>query len=113
MHIYKKLYCDEKTAPQKKKIIRKIKYHGGLLQVYVIAVSAGPDYFEVIPGHQFKQKAYPIQDLMIMGLAGSYDDAIDLITRMLEDLSVKYGTYQFKKSFMDEKEMNFTGYNRK
>lgn len=113
MHIYKKLYCDKKTEPQKKKIIRKIKYHGGLFNIYVIVVSAGKDYFEVIPGHQFKQKAYPIKDLMIIGLAGSYDDAIDLVTRMIEDFSAKYGTYQFKKFLMNEKEMNFTGYNRK
>ena len=62
-----------------KKIIRKIKYHGGLFNIYVIVVSAGKDYFEMIPGHQFKQKAYPIKDLMIIGLAGSYDDAIDLV----------------------------------
>ncbi len=113
MHIYKKLYCDEKTEPQKKKIIRKLKYHGGLLNIYVIAVSAGEDYFELIPGHQFKQKAYPLKDLMIIGLAGSYEDAIDLVTRMVADFSEKYGTYRFKKLFMDEKEMNFTGYNRK
>lgn len=113
MHIYKKLYCDAETEPQKKKIIRKLKYHGGLLDIYVITVSAGNDYFELIPGHQFKQKAYPLKDLMIVGLASGYESALELVTQMIGDFSKVYGTYQFKKSFMDEKEMNFTGYNRK
>lgn len=113
MHIYKKLYCDEATEPHRKKILRKLKYHGGLLDTYVIAVACGADYFEIIPGYQFKQKAYPVKELLIMGLAEGYDSAVSLATQMVLELSEKYQTCQFKKLFMQEKEMNFTGYHRK
>lgn len=113
MHIYKKLYCDETTEQQKKKIIRKLKYHSGLFNTYVIAVSAGTDYFDLIPGHQFKQKAYPLKELLIVGLADGYDSAVSMTVRMIMDFSEKYGTCHFKKLFMQEKEMNFTGYYRK
>ncbi|MGN0132957.1 MAG: hypothetical protein ACI4AA_10985 [Lachnospiraceae bacterium] len=113
MHIYKKLYCDAETEPQKRKIIRKIKYHGGLLDIYVITVSDGRDYFDLIPGYAFKQKAYPTGDLHIVGLASGYESAVELVRQMIDDFSEQYKTYRFKNSFMQEKEMNFTGYNRK
>lgn len=113
MHIYKNLYCDEEILPQKKKILRKIKYHGGLLNVYVITLSEGTDYFDLIPGYSFKQKSYPTKDLHIMGLAAGYDNAVELVQQMIGDFSEQYGTYRFKNSLLQEKEMNFTGYNRK
>ena len=99
MHIYKNLYCDGDTDSRKKKIIRKIKYHGGLTGIYVIAVSSGQDYFDLIPGYALKQKSYPIKDLLIMGLAGSYDSAVELVVKIMEDFCAKYGTCQFKICF--------------
>ena len=113
MHIYKKLYCDEQTGQKKEKILRKMKYHGGLLDIYVITVPEGSDYFELIPGSSFKQRRYPLRDLHIMGLASGYESALAMVQQMLEDLKAQYGTWQSKKAFMDEKEMNYTGYNRK
>ncbi len=113
MHIYKNLYCDEETLSQKKKILRKIKYHGGLINIYVITLSKGTDYFDLIPGYSFKQKSYPIKDLHIMGLAAGYDNAVKLVQQIIGDFSKQYGTYRFKNSLMQEKEVNFTGYNRK
>ena len=113
MHIYKNLYCDAETKPQKKKIIRKIKYHAGLQGVYVIAISQGNDYFDLIPGYILKQKAYPVKDLHIVGLASSYESAVELVQRMLTDFSGHYHTYRFKDSFIEERKMNFTGYHRK
>lgn len=113
MHIYNNLYCDAETEPQKRKIIRKIKYHGGLADIYVIALSGGEDYFDLIPGYVLKQKAYPTKDIHIVGLAAGYGSALELVQQMIADFSEHYGTYRFKNSFMQEKEMNFTGYRRK
>lgn len=114
MHIYKKLYCDEQTESKKKNIIRKLRFHAGLMpDIYVIAVAQGDDYFDLIPGYTLKQKAYPMKDLHIMGLASGYDSALDLVQQMIADFTDKYETYRFKNLFMQDKEMNFTGYNRK
>lgn len=113
MHIYNKLYCDAVTEPQKRKIIRKIKYRAGLGDIYVIAVSDGADYFDLIPGYVLKQKAYPTKDIHIVGLASGYESALELVQQMIADFSKHYETYRFKNSFLQEKEMNFTGYHRK
>ena len=114
MHIYKKLYCDEQTESKKKKIIRKIKYHAGLSpDVYVITLAEGKDYFDLIPGYALKQKAYPLKGMHIIGLASGYDSALEMVQRILADMTERYKTYFFKDLLMKDKEMNFTGYNRK
>ena len=113
MHIYKSMFCDDVCQGKRKKIIRKIKYHAGLTSTYVIALANGNDYFDLIPGYVLKQKAYPIKDLHIMGFADGYDSAVILVIKMIGVFFDKYGTYQFKDFLMQEKEMNFTGYNRK
>ena len=114
MHIYKKIYCDEQTESNKKKIARKIKYHAGLnSDVYIISVADGNDYFDIIPGYVLKQKSYPIKGLHIMGFASGYDSAVVLVQQMIGDFTNQYETYRFKDLFMQDKEMNFTGYNRK
>ena len=113
MHIYHNLYCDAVTEPQKRKIIRKIKYRGGLGKIYVITVSGGDDYFDLIPGYVFKQKAYPTKGIHIVGFASGYESALELVQQIIGDFSEHYQTYRFKNSFMQEKEMYFTGYHRK
>ena len=103
MHIYKDLFCDDICQKKRKRILRKIKYHAGLTSVYVIALSDGPDYFDLLP----------IAQMHIMGLADGYDSAVSLVTDMIQIFSEKYGTIRFKDFIMREKELNFTGYNRK
>lgn len=113
MHIYKELFGDEKSLKNRKKIIRKIKYRGGLANTYIISLADNADYFDIIPGYVLKQKKYPIKDLHIMGFADGYDSAVVIVTEMITVLSEKFGTVFFKEFLEKEKEMNFTGYNRK
>lgn len=113
MHVYKDLFCDDACVRKSKKILRKIKYHAGLTSTYIIAMSEGTDYFDLIPGYVLKQKGYPMQDLHIMGLAEGYESAVSLVMQMISVFFEKYGTYRFKDYLVQEKEMNFTGYNRK
>lgn len=113
MHIYKDLFCDKKCEKNRRKLLKKIKYHAGLTTTYVIALSDNQDYFDLIPGYVLKQKGYPVRELNIMGLADGYDNAVELVIRMIEDFSQKYGTVYFKNFLVQDKELNFTGYNRK
>ena len=112
MYVYKKLVCDENTIKNKGKILRKIKYHGGLTTTYVIALATSNDLFDLIPGYVFKQKVYPVKDLYVMGLADSYDSALELTTKMVERFSKIYGTYSFKENLLEEVEENFKKYGK-
>lgn len=113
MHVYKELLCDDQCKKQRKRILRKIKYHAGLTKTYVVALSEGPDYFDIIPGYVFKQKCYPTNELHILALADGYDSAVALVMELIEKFHNQYETYQFKAGILKDKEINFTGYNRK
>ena len=110
MHYYRELYLDEKTQKEKIKILRKIKFHAGLYKTYIIALSEGKDYFDLIPGYVFKQRSYPSKDMMILGLAKDYESAVSLATKAFSDMSAKYGTCFFKEKLLEEKKDIFTGF---
>lgn len=110
MHVLKDLYCDEQSKKNKKKILRKIKYHGGLLHTHVITLSSGSDYFDIIPGTVFKQKDYPRKELLIVGIASDYDSAVSLSLQMIQDFNLKYGTYFFKPFLLKEQKTLFSGF---
>jgi len=113
MYVYNKLVCDEATKKHKSKILRKIKYHGGMTSTYVITLAGGNDIFDLIPGYVFKQKSYPTKDLYIMGLADGYDAAVDLSSQMIAKFFDQYGSYDIKKILFEDLEFNFKHYGRK
>ena len=110
MHFYSKLYLDDKTKDQYKKIRRKLKYHAGLFNTYIIAVSEGRDYFDLIPGFVFFFFSYPVKDMLVLGLADGYDSALDLATKAFNDLTEEYGTVYFKEDFLKDKDKKFSGF---
>ena len=104
MTFYKDLYCDETTAKNKKKIIRKIRRNAGQLGVYVIALSNGADLFDIFHVANLKQPYFPKDTLIVMGMASSYEEALKLVIKMISDFYNTYGTYQFKDMLLKTEE---------
>lgn len=100
MTFYNDLYCDESIQKKKKKIIRKIRRNAGQLSVYVIAVSAGSDLFDIFHVGMLKQTHFPKDELRIIGLASSHEMAVNLAVRMVMDFFAAYGTWQFKEKLL-------------
>lgn len=110
MTFYSELYCDEITLKNKKKIIRKIRRNAGQLGVYVISLSEGNDLFDIFHVGMLKQKYFPKQELHIIGLASSYDEAVRLVMDMLHDFFKAYGTYQFKEKLLFSEESKWRSF---
>lgn len=100
MTFYRDLYCDENIQKKKKKIIRKIRRNAGQLSVYVIALSKGSDLFDIFHVGMLKQAYFPKEELRIIGLASSYEMAVDMAARMVMDFFAAYGTWQFKEKLL-------------
>lgn len=106
MYFYKQLYTDEKTTKKQAKICRRLRMGIGQLKVYVIAVGHGDDLFEIYHAATLKQKGFPREDVVIMGLACEYASAVELATQMFQDLYSKYGLY-FKQTFLNQEQDMF------
>ncbi len=104
MTFYSSLYCDENIRKKKKKIIRKIRRNAGQLGVYVIALSESSDLFDIFHVGMLKQAYFPKEKLHIMGLASSYEMAVNLAVQMVTDFFAIYGTWQFKEKLLVSEE---------
>ena len=107
MYFYKKLYLTDNLKKKKNRICWNIKHNKGQINVYVIAVAYGKDLFEIYHAATLMQKGYPKDQVYIMGFASSNEEAIDLLTNIVEDFMEQYGTIYFKEAFLKEKDKLF------
>ena len=84
MRFYRYLYVGESvTNPAKVK--RKLKNHIGQLSVYVICLAGGMNQLEIYHCAYLKQKYYRFHPPVVVGLAGSYDEAVTLVMQMTKE----------------------------
>lgn len=107
MKFYENLYIGESLEQKKDKIIAKLKEGKVQLNCYVIALTENPkNQLEFFDSILLMQRNYKKRELFIVGLAGGYDEALELTKKMTED------TYQKNKdgnirSYLLEKQKEF------
>ena len=100
MRYYKHLYLTEGLEKKKEKIIRKLE--AGKLQpgVHVITLAVSErNQLEIYPTIQFKQPAFPEQELFTKG----YDEAVELVEQIVQEVYDQTGTCDIR-SYILEKE---------
>lgn len=86
MKWYKDLYVGESISHKVDKIKWKINHNAGTLSIYIIALASNPqNMLDIIPTRELLQKAYPKKEMRIIGLAGSYNEAIELVRKIVEE----------------------------
>jgi hypothetical protein len=86
MKWYDDLYVGESIKGKEKRIKWKIEHRAGMLSIYVITFASNPDnLLDMIPARELMQKAYPKDDLKIIGLAKGYKEGVDLITQIIDE----------------------------
>ena len=104
MRYYKHLYLTEGLEKKKEKIIRKLE--AGKLQpgVHVITLAVSErNQLEIYPTIQFKQPAFPEQELFVVGITKGYDEAVELVEQIVQEVYDQTGTCDIR-SYILEKE---------
>ena len=100
---YDKMYFGESLAdkPQKVKRIKwKIKHHAGTLDIYLIVLCRyGTNLLEILPAAQLLQKAYPKQNLYVVGMAKGYKEALETAARIVVDVYKKTDGFEVRTFF--------------
>lgn len=93
-----KLYLSESINEKKlNKIKRNIKQGRGRFDIYIISLSNNAhDQLDIFHNAMFKQKIYRKFDIRIVGLATSYDEALVVIQRILDDTMQETNTVDMK-----------------
>ena len=91
MRYYKHLYLTEGLEKKKEKIIRKLE--AGKLQpgVHVITLAVSErNQLEIYPTIQFKQPAFPEQELFVVGITKGYDEAVELVEQIVQETNQRH-----------------------
>ena len=100
MLFHKKLYLDDNTSENKRKIIRKLKHNKLTLGVYVIVLSeSDTDQLEIYPSYVLLQKAFNDMEITVVGIASDLDSSRELLVRMTDDCLKETGKVSFKEYF--------------
>lgn len=105
MEWYRHLYLNENLAPKRKKLIRKLETNAGLPGIYVITIASNNrDLFDIFSANLLLQPVLHGHCPMIVGLAESEEEAIELVKEIVVDSFEKYGTCDVMKYLKDRVE---------
>ena len=92
MEWYRNLYVGDSIANKVNQIKWKINHNAGTISVYVIAFASNPDnLLDIIPAWEVMQKHYPKRGIKIIGLAKGYEEALELVRRIIDVTYQKTG----------------------
>lgn len=106
MEWYPGLYVG-KSVNNPDKLIHKLKKHSRFLEAYVIILSRNPsDQLEIHKAGFLSQKYYRDNPPCVVGIAGDYDEAVELVRQIAEEVYAAWENCQLKEyllSHWDEK----------
>lgn len=105
MHFCKRLYMSPSIKAKRKKIMWKLRTGRPQPMIYVVSLAKNDDLLEIYHSAMLKQKYYKKKENRpyIVGLAAGYEQAVSLVTDILEDVFQRTGGYDVKGFFRSKK----------
>ena len=89
----KNLYVSESIGDKANRIKWKIEHNAGTVRVYLITFASNPDnLLDIVPAWNLLLRAYPKNEMKVIGLAKGYDDAVALVKDIIEETYRHTGT---------------------
>ena len=95
---YQDLFVGDSIAHKQKKIIRKIKTRSMFHTTYLLTLSSHADnLIDIISSQVVRCRHYPTNELVVIGLAGDYEEACMLAGKILSGLYAATGDFKLKE----------------
>ena len=98
---YDDLFVGKSISPRRKKrIIRKVNRRSILGAEYLLTLAANPDnLIDIIHTQVVRQRYYPRGELFVIGLAGSYEEALMLAGEIVSGIYAVQGNFDLRGFF--------------
>ena len=96
MHFYRRLYVSPFLEKKKRQVIWKLKTHKIMPSVYIITLADNQDLMEIYHSFILKQPYYRKNPPYVIGIADSYQRAVELVQNILLDVSSQAGDFDMK-----------------
>jgi len=81
----------------------KLRVAAGQFNVHVIVISEnGDNQLECFHNSLLKQKSYHKRDFLVVGIAGDYKEAVDIIAKITQDCVTHTGTGNVKQFLLNQ-----------
>lgn len=86
MKWYDKLYVGSKANAQKSRIINKVNKYSKMPGIYILALPMNDkNVLDIYPLYILSQKHYKKADIRIVGIGCGYDEAMEVMQRLIID----------------------------
>ena len=87
MKYYRHIYLTEGLEKKKDKIIQKLESNKFQISIHLLVLSRNEkNHLEIINSVLLLQPDYPKEDYFVVGIAKSYDDALELVEKITEEV---------------------------
>lgn len=87
MRYYKNLYLQEGLEKKKAKIMKKLNDNKLQVSMHLIVLAEnGKNQLEILNSLFLLQKDYPAADVLVVGLAKSYEDALEIVEKITQEV---------------------------
>lgn len=100
MEFYKPLYVGD-SVRHPDRVLHQLKKGSLMIKAYVITFAAGKDLLEIYNAHIFAQKYYQHFDRPIVGIAGDYREAVDMVVKITEECFAQRGDCALKEYLLE------------
>lgn len=101
MRISDHLYVGKKAGENRFRIVLNLRFSKLQPEIYVITpASNGNNILDIYPSVVFQQDYYRDQDLLVLGVARGYDEALEVAGQIVNDMYQKTGGFSLQE-FMD------------
>ncbi len=101
---YDKLYVGESIVHKTKKVKWKIMHNAGQIGIYVITLASNrQNLLDIIPSYELMQRGYPKREMVIVGLAKGYDEAVEVAASIVDEVYRNTGTFAVR-TYLAEKQ---------
>jgi len=102
MNWYQDLYVGNSIEKKVKKTMRKLERNSGQLKLFCVCVSASEnDSLDIIPSWEITIFRKHYNDLKIVGLAGSMEEAVELTGRIISDIYESAGRLDIRNYLLE------------
>lgn len=104
---YDDLYLSENIEKKADKIKWKITHNAGMLHMYVISLPQNNDsLLEIISTKELMQRYYPKKNLVIVGIAKGYEEAVTMAATIVVETMNSLGSTNVKRYLKEKRKEN-------
>lgn len=105
MKFYRNIYLGDSIGKRRNRIIRRLKYRKIQTNIYVITFPIyGQELLEIYHANVLLQDFYRRNPLFVVGIAGSEEEAYELVEKIIQDVYQNTGGFAVHEFIMEKQE---------